>query len=69
MEITDEMRTAVNVELARRNMNQGDLAQQIGVKPQALNRALNRATAGRTLWPEILKALDLTLTLTPEDRK
>lgn len=67
MRMNSEIRAAVEAELRRRGTSKTELAEQLGVKPQALSRTLNHVEGERTLWPRILAALGLELTVKPKD--
>lgn len=65
--VNERIRQAVRVELARRDTNQAQLAEQVGVSRQYVNN-LMRARAGNVpeVWQRILDALDLELVVQPK---
>lgn len=66
MLVNTEVRAAVEAELTRKGLSKTELAQRLGVKPQALSRTLRHVEGERTLWPRILKELGLRLTVERE---
>lgn len=69
MELVNErIRQAVRVELAKRNTNQAQLAQEIGVSRQYLSDIM-RGKSGNVpdVWERIFKTLDLELTALPKE--
>lgn len=61
---TDVIREAVRVELARRNMSQTDLAEQLGTSRQHLSRAMTGGSSEvPKLWKDALEVLGLELTV------
>lgn len=68
--MNDDVRRAVRIELARRDMRQTDLAELVGVKPQYLSDMM-RGKVGKIpeAWQKVLDALGLDLVAVPrEDR-
>lgn len=60
--VNDDIRRAIRVELAKRDMNQSDLAKQIGRTRQHVSAAI-RGDIGKLpkIWQDILDGLDLEL--------
>ena len=65
MRVNTEIRIAVEAELRRQHISKKDLAARMSITPQALSRTLNHVEGERTLWPRILAALGLELTVRP----
>lgn len=65
---TSDPKHAVDIELAKRQMNQKDLAKLVGRNETALSRTLstNRFFDNRSMWPEILDALNLEVIIRPK---
>ncbi|AFD27458.1 helix-turn-helix domain-containing protein [Deinococcus gobiensis] len=61
------LKTIVKIELAKREMTQTELAEQIGIPQQSLSRTLRTpALNQRSHWPKILDALGLELVVQPK---
>lgn len=67
MYVNVEIRATVEGELKRRGLSKTELAEKLGVTPQALSRTLNHAGDKRSLWPAILDSLGLELTVKAKD--
>ena len=65
MNVTEEIRATVKDVLHEKRMTQNELAEQLGVTPQALSRTLNERGKVPGLWKDILDALGLRLTVEP----
>lgn len=65
--MNDQIRRAVRVRLAERDLKQGDLAQLVGMKPQYISRLMT-GDIGRIpeAWLKVLGALDLELVAMPK---
>ncbi|HEX7004965.1 MAG TPA: helix-turn-helix transcriptional regulator [Trueperaceae bacterium] len=68
--MNDDIRRAVRVELARRDLQQKDLADLTGLSPQHVSELL-RGRSGNLAegWEKIFKALHLKLTAVPDDQE
>jgi transcriptional regulator with XRE-family HTH domain len=68
MAVNDEIRRAIRVELARRDLQQKDLAQLTGLSPQHISDLL-RGRSGNLAegWEKIFEALGLQLAATPKE--
>lgn len=68
MEVMNEnIRRRVRVALAERDMNQRDLAERVGMKPQYVSDLLTgRVGKIPSTWARILDALDLELVAVPK---
>lgn len=66
--MNDKIRHTIKVELAKRSMNQSDLARALGISKQHVNRALT-GDLGKvpSIWERILGELDLELTVQPKE--
>lgn len=70
--MNDSIRRRVRVSLAERDMNQKDLAEKVGMKPQYISDLLTgRVGQIPSTWTRVLEALDLELVAVPkgESRK
>ena len=68
MVMNDQIRRAVNVELAKRDMNYSDLAEKLGMKRQYLSAILTGKVATlQKSWEKILGELDLDVMAVSED--
>ena len=67
--MTDNIRMAIRVELAKKDMNRADLARLTGTTRQHVSNLMT-GKAGNLLdvWQRILDVLDLELTVTPKER-
>lgn len=66
--MTDEIRRAVRVELAKRDETQADLARELGMAPQYLSDIMRgKVSKIPTAWRKILDALGLELIAVPKD--
>ena len=64
---TDVIREAVRVELARRQMSQTELAEQVGTSRQHLSKAMTGGSSELPkLWKDALDVLGLELVVKPE---
>jgi transcriptional regulator with XRE-family HTH domain len=65
--MNNEIRKAVRIELAKRDMNQTELAEALGMSKQHLNRALS-GDLGKLppVWAKILDYLGLELVVVPK---
>lgn len=65
--MNNQIRRAVRVRLAERDLKQGDLAQLVGMKPQYISRLMT-GNVGRVpeAWLKVLDALDLQLVAIPK---
>ena len=68
MNVNDEIRHVVKEVMHSRKLNQAQLAEKLGVTPQALSRTLNERGKVPGLWRGILEELGLTLTVKPDER-
>ena len=60
-------KTAIKVELARREMTLTALAEKLGVPQQSLSRTLRGSPVNqKSHWPSILKELGLKVVLVPD---
>jgi ribosome-binding protein aMBF1 (putative translation factor) len=65
--MTDKIKEAVRVELARRDMSQVELAKKIERTPQQVNNVIRGESAKLPeVWEDILNALGLELTVVPK---
>lgn len=64
--MTDDIRRAVRIELAKKDYSQADLARELGMAPQYLSDIM-RGRVGKipAAWQRILDALDLELVARP----
>ncbi len=67
--MNDQIRRAVRVRLAERDLKQGDLAQLVGMKSQYVSRLMT-GHVGKIpeTWLKVLDALDLELVAVPKER-
>lgn len=63
MDVTEEIRAIVKEVMQERHMTQNQLAEELGVTPQALSRTLNERGKVPGLWKEIFAALGLEITV------
>ncbi|WP_293914248.1 helix-turn-helix transcriptional regulator [Deinococcus sp.] len=63
MNVNDEIRQTVKDAMHSRKLNQVQLAEKLGVTPQALSRTLNERGKVPGLWRGILEELGLVLTV------
>jgi transcriptional regulator with XRE-family HTH domain len=62
--MTDEIRHAVKVELAKKRLTQAQLAEQIGVTPQHFSRMMQGVSSNvPDAWQKVLDKLGLELTV------
>ena len=67
-DMTDEIRHAVRVELARGRLTQGQLADRVGVSPQQLSRMMQGKSEGSVkAWQRVFDELGLELTVRPKE--
>lgn len=67
LRMTDDIRTAVRVQLAMRDQKQIDLANSIGVSKQHLNSVLRGKTAKMPdVWEKIFDELGLEIVVQPK---
>ena len=66
--MNDRIRHTIKVELAKRSMNQTDLAKELGISKQHVNRALT-GDLGKVppIWERILEHMGLELTVRPKE--
>lgn len=69
MNVNDEIRQAVRDAMHSRKLNQAQLAEKLGVTPQALSRTLNERGKVPGLWRGILEELGLKLTVKADDKE
>jgi transcriptional regulator with XRE-family HTH domain len=69
MRVNDQIRRAIRVELAHRDLRQRDLARLTGMSEQHISDLL-RGRSGNIAegWEKIFEVLGLKLTAVPEDR-
>ena len=66
--MTEDIRTQIRIELARRRWSQAKLAENAGMSPQHVSMVMTGKTANlHDSWQRILGVLDLELTVTPKD--
>lgn len=66
--MTDEIREAVRVELARKNWNRAKLADEAGVSRQFISEMLNgRAANVPPSWDKVFSLLGLKLTVVRDE--
>lgn len=65
MSVTEEIRAIVKQVMYERRMTQTQLAEKLGVTPQALSRTLNERGKIPGLWKGIFEELDLEVTVKP----
>lgn len=67
--MNQEIRRLVRVELAKRGMKQGELAERIGVSPQYLSDVLRDLSKGKMpdVWRDILKEFGWQLKIIDEN--
>ena len=63
MSVTDEIRAIVKQVLQERHMTQTELAEKLGVTPQALSRTINERGKVPGLWKDIFAELGLEVTV------
>lgn len=67
--MTDGIRRAVRIELARRDYSQADLARQLGMAPQYLSNMMRgKVSKMPEAWQRVLDALDLELVAVPREK-
>ncbi len=65
--MNDDIRQAIRVEMARRNLRQKDLAEQTGISKQYLSQMLSgKAGSMPDSWEKVLGGLGLRLTVVHE---
>ena len=69
MNVNDEIRQVVRDAMHSRKLNQTQLAEKLGVTPQALSRTLNERGKVPGLWRGILEELGLKLTVKADDKE
>jgi ribosome-binding protein aMBF1 (putative translation factor) len=68
--MTDKIREAIRIELARRDMSQVDLAKKVKRTPQQINNVVRGESAKLPdVWSDIFDALGLELTVQPKRKK
>lgn len=68
--MNDKIREEVRVALARKALNQSDLAERIGVSKQYLNAYINgKAGSVPRLWAKVFNELGLELTISPRKER
>lgn len=66
--MTDDVREAVRIEMAKRNWRQKDLAESTGVSKQYLSQMLNGKAANTpNTWERVLSSLGLKLIAVADD--
>lgn len=66
--MTDDIRRAVRVELAKRDFSQAELARQLGMAPQYLSNMMRgKVSRMPEAWQKVLDALGLELVAVPKD--
>ena len=63
MDVTEEIRAIVKQVMHERRMTQNELAEKLGVTPQALSRTLNERGKVPGLWKGIFEELGLEVTV------
>lgn len=61
VEVTDEIREIIREHIAESGLSQAEIARQIGVSPQNLNRALKEQGMVAPIWQRILDFFDLKI--------
>ena len=65
--MTEDIRTQIRIELARRRWSQARLAEETSITPQHMSLILaGKAANLHDSWQRILGVLDLELTVTPK---
>lgn len=67
MDVTEEIRAIVKQVMHERRMTQNELAEKLGVTPQALSRTLNERGKVPGLWKGIFEELGLEVTVKRTD--
>ena len=60
-EVTDEIREIIRKQIADSGLSQAEVARQIGIPPQNLNRALQERGLIAPVWQRILDHFDLKI--------
>lgn len=69
MDVTEEIRAIVKQVMRERHMTQTQLAEKLGVTPQALSRTLNERGKVPGLWKDIFEELSLEVTVKRIERE
>ena len=67
--MNDQIRKVVSIELAKRGMNQADLADKLNISKQHLSRMVMGKSSGLPkTWEKVLDELELNLLVVPRSK-